>query len=488
MIFNVLLACTGKVPDGVEYTFPAPEAMPVLRGTGGPNRSFTSEELFTNCAQLDGGEQDANHHNLVVPYRGHLVLPWAPEWGRGGLSFFNMDDPCQPEKVGEGYHERMRESHAIGFMYLSEEEQYALTAGILGIQFWDIHSLEQPEMINYMQIEGVFYPDSYTRVVLSTFWQYPWVYIAAADNGIFIVNAENPKEPEFITQYQMDPPMRVAGVFAMGTHLLLTSAEGTEAQVLDISDPVNPQPIGGGRFSAIDSTGTPYDAYHGNMVGNWALFARKESGGGIIAMDISDPTNPTYAGDVFTEGGNGGYVFYDEGYAFLGDSHWAKVFDMRDINNITEVGTGDLPGDLDTITPYGNVAILSVDDEAEDGISSAIMPWITEVDNQGPQVLRTVPADGEINVAPTARIGIGFNEMIEPSSVFPGSIQLFDSDEKAVDGWGSGQETIASYSPKEPLQLGTTYTLKIMAGGVQDINGNSVAENTEISFTTFGGQ
>ena len=161
---------------------------------------------------------------------------------------------------------------------------------------------------------------------------------------------------------------------------------------------------------------------------------------------------------------------------------------MRDLNNITEVGTGNLPGDLDTITPYGNVAILSVDDEAEDGISSAIMPWSAEVDTLGPTVLRTVPADGEINVALTARIGIGFNEMIEPSSVFPGSIQLYDSDGKAVEGWGSGQETIGSYSPKEPLRLGTTYTLKIMAGGVQDINGNSVAESTEISFTTFGEQ
>ena len=34
-------------------------------------------------------------------------------------------------------------------------------------------------------------------------------------------------------------------------------------------------------------------------------------------MDISDPSNPTYRADVHTEGGNG-YVFYDEGYGFLG--------------------------------------------------------------------------------------------------------------------------------------------------------------------------
>jgi hypothetical protein len=488
MLLQLMLACTGKSFDSgnTAFTFPGIEAMPILRGPGGPNVSFDSTDLFTNCASLRGGENDSDHHNLVLPYRGHLVLPWAPEWGRGGLSFFDMSDPCQPEKVGEGFHERMRESHTIGFMYISEEEQYALTAGVLGIQFWDISTLEEPEMINYMEIEGVFYPDSYTRVVLSTYWQYPWIYIAAADNGIFIVNAEDPNEPEYIGQYIFDPPLRAAGVFAMGTQLLVTSAEGNQAEILDISDPSAPQPIGGGRFTSVDGSGTPYEAYHANLVGNWALFARKEDGGGIIAMDVSDPSNPSYLWDVHTEGGNSGYVFYDEGYAFLGDSHWGKVFDVRDTNNIIEVGTGNLPGDLDTLTPYGNVAILSVDDEAEDDISSAVMPWHQDIDTTGPIVLRTVPDNGEENVSLTARIGIGFNELIEPSSVFAGSIQLFDQDGNAIDGWGSVQESIATYSPKEPLQQGTTYRLHIIAGGVQDINGNPTSEEAVTTFQTLG--
>ena len=82
------------------------------------------------------------------------------------MSWFDMSDPCSPEKVGEGFHLRMRESHSIGMQYLSETEQYGHNR-ILGIQFWDIQNLETPEMINYMTIDGVFYPDSYTRVVLS---------------------------------------------------------------------------------------------------------------------------------------------------------------------------------------------------------------------------------------------------------------------------------------------------------------------------------
>ena len=33
-----------------------------------------------------------------------------------------------------------------------------------------------------------------------------------------------------------------------------------------------------------------------------------------------------------------------------------------------------LAGDLDAITPYGNVAAISVDDDAEDGVATAVMP------------------------------------------------------------------------------------------------------------------
>ena len=71
----------------------------------------------------------------------------------------------------------MRESHAIGLLTLPDSDphagEYAITAGVLGIQVWDIASVDTPEMINYLEIEGVFYPDAYTRVVLSVFLATP---------------------------------------------------------------------------------------------------------------------------------------------------------------------------------------------------------------------------------------------------------------------------------------------------------------------------
>ena len=40
-----------------------------------PKLTMKCVVLWQNCADLPGGEQDYNHHNLVIPYRGHLVMP-----------------------------------------------------------------------------------------------------------------------------------------------------------------------------------------------------------------------------------------------------------------------------------------------------------------------------------------------------------------------------------------------------------------------------
>ena len=84
----------------------------------------------------------------------------------------------------------------------------------------------------------------------------------------------------------------------------------------------------------------------------------------------------------------------------------------------------------------------------------------------------------------STRIGFAFDEFIEPTSVFAGSIRLFDSAGNAIDGWGSGQETIGNYTPKEPLIANETYTVQVMQDGVQDLSGNTFANTFEFTFTT----
>lgn len=476
--------------------FPDVSEGPGLRGPGGPAVTFTDDALWQNCAFLVGGDQEFHHHNLLVPYRGHVVMPWSPEFGTGGLSFFDVSDPCNPVKEGEGWSERMRETHAIGFVHLPEGDAHAGEYAVVnmfgqleesGIQFWDIGNLDAPTAISNHRLENVYYPDSYNLISLSVFWQYPYVYVAAATNGVFVVDATDPLAPVTIGHFTFPNGLRAGGVFALGNTLLVTSAEEEQAAMLDISDPANPVLFPGSPFTTLDRDGVPRESYHGNRSGNLALFARKEGGGGPIVYDVSDPSMPVFVGDLPTSG-SGGYVFYDEGYLFTGDSDIAHIVDARDLTNQVLVGTGDLGGDLDTHTPYGNVSLLSVDDlkspEGKPGEATAVMPWTRDPDVAPIEILAVDPPNGAVGVSVTGRVGIGWSEMVEPGSAFEGSVRLWDAAGSAVPGWVSTQESTVSYVPKAPLQPGTTYTLEVLAGGVTDINGNALAATSTTTFTT----
>lgn len=474
------------------------------RGPGAVEQAWPEDALWQHCAYLDGGERDFDHHNLVVPYRGHLVMPWSPEFGTGGVSLFDLSDPCAPVKVGEGTASEigapwgvLRETHAIGFAILPDDDPHAgeymvvnmmmrgLT-GPTGIQIWDVSDLNNPTPISGVTLSGAFYPDSYGLVTLSLFVQFPYVYTASANAGVHVVDMSDPYNPVEVGQYSFPQGMRTGGVFALGTHLFVSSAEERQAAVLDISDPVSPQLFPGGLFDLLDEQGVAVEAYHANLTGPYALFARKERGGGPIIYDISDPSNPTrISGDPLS--GSGGYVFYDEGYLFTGDSSVSHVTDARDIHNPTMLGQIHLGGDLDTLVPWGNVAIAAVDDLGDEGTpgqATAVVPWSSALDTNAPQLMRTVPEDGATGVARTARIGLGFNEMIEPSSAFAGSIRLWTNDGEPVPGWTSAQETIAHFAPKQPLEPNTTYTAELLADGVSDIHGNRVSEAHTWTFTT----
>jgi hypothetical protein len=472
-------------PADDAFVFADPTAVPEPWTAGGPARTFSEGELWQACAALEGGPEDLDHHNLVMPYRGALVLPWASEWGMGGLSLFDVSDPCAPSKLADSYAESMRETHAIGFVHLPDDDPHAGDWAVVnqqhGVMFWDLSDPAAPVEAAVLEIDGLFWPDAYARVALSVFWQYPWVFLAAADSGLYVIDATDPTAPELVTHHVFEPGLRAGGVFVVGSVALVSGAEQSAAVLLDVSDPANPMPIT--RFDVTDSAGEPREMYHANLVGSLALFTRKEGAGGIVLYDVSDPRAPARLGEGLTAE-NGGYVFYDEGLAFVGDTHVAEVFDVADPTEPVLVGTADLAGDLDTNVPFGNVMVISVDDEAEDDISSAVVPFTTAVDVTPPAVLRIDPPDGATGVALGARIGVAFDEPVEPSSVFAGSIRLYAEDGTPVRGWGSGQEVTASYSPEAPLRAGTTYTLHVMAGGIRDVNGNAVAETVTATFST----
>ena len=479
--------------------YPAPDARPANLGPGAPKVTFAPEALYQTCAYLDGGPNDlVDHHNLVVMVDGYLLLPWCPEFGfGGGLTFFDISKPCEPVTVGIGESMLMRETHSVGFYAgigaTKGTGLWAVVNGLEltdpGIEFWDISDPTAPKSIGLMKLPDAFYPDAYARVPLSVFWQGPYVYVAGADNGVYIVDATDPAKPVLAARYQLSPVLRVGQIHAIGNMLIITAAEGPRAVLLDISDPKAPQPIPGGDFEAKDAGGVPRDAYFTNMHGSHLYFARKEDGGGVIIYDIADPSAPLWAGEV-TSNGNGGYVFVHEDYAYVGESGFAAIYDVSDLTKITEVARMDLVGDLDTVTPIGNLAILSVDDKAELDKATAIAPSRTAPDDNPPVALWSWPSDGAANIAVSSRFGISMNEMVDVKSAFDGSVRLYETDVAPalgrVDGVFSVQENIVNFWPEAPLKSGTSYTLELPAGGLLDYSGNALAVPFKATFTTAG--
>jgi hypothetical protein len=449
-----------------------------------------------NCAYLDGGPaDDTDHHNLVVMYDGYLLLPFAPEFGvTGGMAFFDITDPCAPIMVGSGPATMMRETHSVGFS--QHGGRWAVTNMVRfgddpggGVLFWDVSDPTAPVEGAPLALPGFGYPDAYARPTLSVFWQVPYVYVAGADNGVYIVDATDPRDPQLVGQIELTPTLRAGQVQAIGDLLIVTAAEGARAVLLDISDPASPQPIPGGDFLAHDESGMTRDAYFTNFVGGYLWFARKDAGGGLMVYDLRDPTVPTFAGAV-SSAGNGGYVFVMDEYAFEGEGSFATIYDATDLANIQPVTQLHLVGDLDTLVPIGNVAVLSVDAEAEDDRGSAIAPWQLEPDTRAPRVAWSWPAPGAAGVSLTSRVGLALTEMVDVRSAWAGSVRIYptgtDPAETRVNGYVSAQETIVNFWPYAPLQPQTEYTVEIPAGGLTDYSGNALAEPYTMTFTTGG--
>jgi hypothetical protein len=484
--------------------YPAANAFPPSHGPGLGTVDTTAHPIGTNCAFLDGGDMDVmDHHNLGVMYDGYFLLPWAPETGAGGLSFYDVSHPCAPTMVGVGTSHTMRETHAIGFSsyggrFAVVDQMTAIFHGG-GIQFWDVSSVTAPRAIADLELPHFGYPDSYARPTLSVFWQGSYVFVGAADTGVHVVDAADPAHPAWVTTIAIDPVLRVGQVQAIGNLLVVTAAEGPRTALFDISDPEHPQPVPGGDFEAVDSTGEARDAYFTSATGGYVFYARKEGGGGLMVMDIHDPTRPVYAADRVSDG-NGGYVFVHEGYAFVGESSVARIYDVRDLFDADPERVIPAPiqelrvqGDLDFAVPFGQLVLLSVDENAMPDQASAIVPWTSAADTTPPVETWVWPPDTSSPLASTlpvtSRFGVTFSEMIMVESAWEGSVRLYRADAASPDagrvaGIVSAQEHIVSFVPLCPLEAGVEYVLEMPAGGLHDVSGNALGATITHRFHT----
>jgi len=282
------------------------------------------------------------------------------------------------------------------------------------------------------------------------------------------------------------------GVHAIGNMLVIIASEGSRTNLVDISDPASPRPIPGGTFVLTDGTfdrfGRPtlMTAYFGHVNGNRTYYARHVLGGGLIVYDISDPTAPTFEGSWLAPPiANGGYVFLKEDVAFVGLSDYGAALDVSDPSSPEMIARFEMTGDLDTVTPIGNVAVVSVDDDSVPDQASHVQPFRTEVDSRAPVANMVVPRDGETGVALSSRVGLTFDEFVEQGTVWRGSFRVQEvGSDRPLEGHYSGQEGVVSFWPARPLEPDTEYEVVVPAGGVTDYVGNPVETPFRSTFRT----
>lgn len=478
----LLGACSPFVPAD---PFPAADAWQAA-GPGVGARTYAQADLFTDCATLPGGPEDVDHHNHVVLVDGYVLVPWAPEYaGAGGISFFDLSDPCAPVKVGEASSAVMRETHILGIHTTANGRRFVAVdyleppapdaaSAVGGVGIFDITDPTAPFWVSALALPNHVYPDSYTRVALATAWVGDTIYVANATNGVYIVDASDPEAPTLYGQTRFEGPHVVGGFRPWGTVGMASSMGVSRTVLLDLSDPWSPAPLPGGDWSAEDADGTTRPYYAANVGGSYAWFARSKDGGGPLVYDLTELSAPLRVGDVKTPDGDGGYVFLQNDHLFVGDSNFGSVYDASDPSAMAEVGRFSLVGDLDTVTPLGNVAVVSVDEKAEPGRASVVVPWQVEPETVAPRPGLLSPAEGEVGVASTARIGVVFDEMIEPASVHAGSMRVSDAAGRPIAGSFDVLESIVNFSPTEPLPAGPIRVV-LPAGGIADASGNRIS-------------
>jgi len=184
--------------DGVS----GPLALP---GPGLGNRSYPQSDLFQPIGWVnhDNGlpgiypGRKPFGTNLGMMIDGYFFTLFAPDsgLGPGGFLFYDVSDPYKPKLVKRVFEAdtrtaSFREPHAFGIARINERRYLAFQSTI-GVEFWDFTDLNNLERVGEIDLPGVNGGD-YGSVSWQLTWQAPYVYVASAGQGIFIVDAANP--------------------------------------------------------------------------------------------------------------------------------------------------------------------------------------------------------------------------------------------------------------------------------------------------------
>jgi hypothetical protein len=458
-------------------------ASSLAAGPGFGNLSYTDAEVFKHVSLFDNSNgtptdspSKAYGHNVALYLDGYLVFTFAPDSGNptGGWLAYDVSNPRSP-KLAHAHRgqdtAQLREPHSLPLALIGDKTYVGVQTSV-GIQIWDMTDPLSPSIAGRLSLPGVNAGD-YTDVSWQLSWQFPYLYVAGGNRGVYIVDTTDVAQPKLVTQVQTSRlgGFRVGPIFAHGDRLYLGNMdENARYSLLDLSDPTDPQ--------LLDTLGTQTRYYAMAVLGNLIVGAGRD--GDLLVHEDRDGSIELVKQHRIE--GDGLYLSFQDGFIHYGQTGSYKKLSFSDPNNVSILGNTHLPGhdaDHGQVTPFGNLVFIGNDH----GSGSALVVHQKAADSTPPGIDWSFPSASAVNVSNATTVGVTFSDNVDPATLQGGNVRLEAVGGGAVDGVITYLFNTLHFRSKAPLAEDTTYRFTISTG-VKDIMGNALAADHQITFST----
>ena len=438
-----------------------------------PDRSYPSSEVLTRISP----QLSDRHHNQPTVVGGYLLLA-----GNGAHEFWDISDPYSPARVSEMFSPHRfgeAEAHQVSYARFADGGRYLVTPSGRGIDLWDIGDVRHPRLLSAMELPNIHYGDVH-NAVWGVAWQGDYIYVGATTNGLYIVDAEDPTQPELVDVVAPAEMGQVAPgpLFALGNLLVIATPKNRAGLVtMDIGDPARP--------ALLDFVKPPGASYIGWLYGRHAYLQEP-----LRSYDVTtDPRNIRLVGSGTAPRSE--YMSFGDGYLFLGGLRGGSqgiwkydVSDPTDFALAARIPGRDSRWDDQFSIPIGNLVAISDDQNVGGFVGSYLAVHAAERDTQPPAVDYVNPPDGAVDQPLTSRIGLSFSDQVKFTSVDASTLIVRPRGGSPLTGkWGHTQ-TVVTFWPDQPLAADTTYEIVAAADGITDLVGNGLAREFRSEFRT----
>jgi len=261
--------------------------------------------------------------------------------------------------------------------------------------------------------------------------------------------------------------------FIMGNILIYAADQtGTGVAAYDISDPTNPVLL---DVLKEENPG----GYWPEVYGHYVFFPRRDGEGGagssagFMVVDFSDPTDLKVVADRNLPGSNQYVTFQDE-YAFMNN----YKIDMRTFDVVLELATNDTTLDASQFAlPVGNLVVTGGYGSLGPGL--AIWAHQAAPDTRPPFVAYHVPRPDQTNYSIHCPITLSIPETLRTQTIVDGvSLIVRPVGGSPIQTWHSfGQGKLLTITPRTLLAPNTTYEVELTSA-IQDAAGNGLEPYT----------